>query len=83
MAGRPRSASKAPFPYGTPGTDRVLYFVIDEVDCLPLQIRATTELIAAIQNREQIYAAWPGKERTDLFKIDEPELLLESLNGRT
>lgn len=73
-----RKASKAPFPYGPPGTDRVLYFYITN-ECLPEQLRTASELESALHLSRAIYAAWPGSTRTDLFLIDEPNLLLEAI----
>jgi hypothetical protein len=73
-----RKASKAPFPYGAPATDKVAYFFVT-ADSIPEQLRTATQLEAALEIGATIYAAWPGKSRTDLFVIDEPDLLKESL----
>lgn len=74
-----RKASKAPFPYGEPGTDRVMYFAIDDELCIPEQIRTTAQLRGIIASGHTVYAAWPGHTRTDLFVIDDPELLWDAL----
>lgn len=73
---KPRKASKAPFPYGPPGTDLVSYFAIE--DNVPVALTTAEDITVAIDFGHDIYAAWPGKTRTDIFIIDEPKLLVSS-----
>lgn len=73
---KPRKASKAPFPYGAPGVDKVAYFTIE--DNQPVQLTTEEDVIVAIDFGHDIYAAWPGKTRTDIFIIDDVKLLMSS-----
>lgn len=77
-----RKASKAQFPYGPPGHELVSYFFLtdEDGDAAIVQLRSTEEVEQAINDKETIYAAWPGKSRTDLFIIDDTALLLAELD---
>lgn len=65
-----RLASESSFPFGWP--DIVAYFTIDETGPVKLhtrdQMRAAVR--SALKGETTIYAAWPGRFRTDLFLID-------------
>lgn len=71
-----RAASEVPFPYAS---RRVCYFRL--VDGLPEQVRGKVDLRAAALDGQQLFAAWPGEWRTDLFVIDDPSELVASLGG--
>jgi hypothetical protein len=73
-----RLASEAPFPYGWPG--KVCYFTLDP---LLTSVRDRDGMRAAVRaalaGDVEIYAAWPGQYRTDLFHIDQPQRLAEAI----
>lgn len=71
-----KAASGTPFPYAS---RRVCYFRL--FDGLPVQVSGKVELRAAVNNGEQLFAAWPGEWRTDLFVIDDPAELLDAIGG--
>ncbi len=79
----PRPASESPFPYGWPG--KVAYFYVT-VAWEPRQIRTRDEmraaLDAALDDEVLLYATWPGQHRTDLFVIDQPQLLAKAIDYR-
>jgi hypothetical protein len=75
----PRRASETSFPYGWPGA--VCYFVIQSG--VPTFFRYRDEFRSAVRSAlngdAQIYAAWPGQWRTDLFVIDELARLAKAI----
>lgn len=75
----PRPASEAPFPYGWAGY--VAYFVTAPSGLQQIANREDMRaaIAAALLGQVEIYAAWPGEYRTDLFYIDEPELLAQAV----
>lgn len=77
-----RLASETTFPYGWPGA--VCYFTVS-AGFEPQQIRGRDDMRRAVDlaltDQVQIYAAWPGRYRTDVFLIDEPGLLAEAIGA--
>lgn len=65
-----KRASEAPFPYGSA---HVCYFRL--VDGLPEQVKGRPALREAVSRGDRLFAVWPGQYRSDLFEIDDPELL--------
>lgn len=74
MSARP--ASESPFPYGSAS---ICYFTV--TDGVPEQVKGRPALRGAIANGCELYAAWPGQFRTDLFVIDKPALLRDAIGG--
>lgn len=74
-----RKASEAPFPYGWPG--RISYFIVglDSVYQLTTRDEMRETVMEALAGDVEIFAAWPGQYRTDVFWIDRPELLAEAI----
>jgi hypothetical protein len=76
-----RSASEAPFPYGWPG--KVCYFALDPLNFALTSVRDRDGMRAAVRaalaGDVEIFAAWPGQYRTDLFHIDQPQRLAEAI----
>ena len=76
-----RRASEAPFPYGYPGA--VCYLELR--DGLLTQIRDRAGIREAVRRAQreesEIFAAWPGEYRTDLFIIDDLDKLAEAVNA--
>lgn len=66
-----RLTSDSPFPFGHPG--QVAYFTVSTegaVDFLRLRDELREAVRAALRGGPPIYAAWPGRHRTDVFRVD-------------
>ncbi len=71
-----KNASEAPFPYKS----KTVCYAEVKADGSVKQVSNTkAELLAAAERVEAggstLVAAWPGQWRTDLFKVDDLELL--------
>lgn len=73
-----RLASEAPFPYGSA---HVCYFRL--VDGLPEQVKGRPALREAVGRGDRLFAVWPGEYRSDLFEIDDADLLAAAIGRAT
>lgn len=72
-----RLASESPFPYGWPGNS-VCYFTMNRNKPVPMRSRDDMRAVLARKN-PTIFAVWPGQWRSDMFIIDEVNLLREAV----
>ena len=74
-----RRASQASFPYGWPG--RVCYIAFTGYSLAQLHGRDEMRqaVRSALDGNCEIYAAWPGQYRTDLFLVDDIAALAQAI----
>lgn len=80
---RPRYSAAAAFPHGWPGY--VCYFTVahdGRVSALRTREEMRAGVRAALADRTTLYAAWPGEHRTDLFLVDDLDVLAARIKER-